>query len=303
MAKGGGVDGLDGEGAVVKQVQELINKARQGDLKAFDELLKATTGQLRDQLRSVDPRAAGARAANKKQAEAQIGDFLSDLIAPVATGLKQRNQVVRDIRQTDKDMQEMTGKVVPRQQARASRLAGYQAEMREAETSTPEELRQSEALEYLEKFVRQNDPGAKLSNKDQLAISERMMENRDAGMSAREATEAALRDRRNGVRLNRDVREGGQIAGIASREFGVDLNQEQTASALKEARDLVGQGMDPGVAARQAIMGAVQDIMGIVRQNIEASNFQATEIAQMRMFIGQLRQAQQIAPTLLNQGR
>jgi hypothetical protein len=77
--------------ALQRRNEDLVNRARQGDFGAFDELLKKTTGDARDQLAAIDPRQAAARDLAQQRAKGQIGDAIGGAINPLITDLKANN--------------------------------------------------------------------------------------------------------------------------------------------------------------------------------------------------------------------
>lgn len=78
-----------------KDAQELVTKARNGDMDAYDELLTRTTGDVHDQLAAVDPRKAGLRAGAQQRAKGQIADAIGGVMNPLISDLKGRNAAAK----------------------------------------------------------------------------------------------------------------------------------------------------------------------------------------------------------------
>lgn len=76
--------------------QGLVVNARGGDMDAYDQLLKRTSGDVRDNLAANDPRKAGMRGAAQAGAKAQISDALGDFLQPLISGLKDRLKAEKD---------------------------------------------------------------------------------------------------------------------------------------------------------------------------------------------------------------
>jgi len=251
MARAGGIVGNGGAEAARRQAEELVNRARGGDLGAFDQVVAGTRGATRDQVVATDPRLAGRRQFIEKQAAEAISDAIGDAVNPIITGLRQANEKAK------------------------------------ADRKMVDELNKAGA------------EGEQLYNQQQ-AENRRADQERAAGVREQQAN---MSDAYKATLAQRDASDTADLRRIAQNEFGSDLTDSQAADALKQARAMTEQGFAPGIAARQAILGAMQELAGVVQKGIEATNFQAAEVAAMRAYIQNLRQMQQVAPSILNMGR
>jgi len=250
MARAGGIVGNGGEEAARRQAEALVNRARGGDLGAFDQVVAGTRGDTRDMLTAVDPRLAGQRQFAQQQAAAEISDAIGDVMNPIITSLRQANEKAK------------------------------------ADAKLVDDLNKAGA------------EGENLFNQ-QLADNAKIDQRRAA--DTREQQQG-MTDARKAVELQRDSREGGQIRRIAAREFDANLNDDETAAALKRARELVEAKWRPDFAARQAISEVVAELIGSVQRATEATFMQGTQVEYMRMQLNQVRQMQQRAYTLMTRG-
>lgn len=101
----------------------------------------------------------------------------------------------------------------------------------------------------------------------------------------REAAAAARRAPREAQQAQ-DAREGAQLQGIAAREYGITLGEDQTQTVLRQARQYLDAGADPSRAARASIEELIQ-VNQQLMQRMQASeaSFQAisSQMAAQRM--------------------
>jgi len=184
---------------------------------------------------------------------------------------------------------------------RAGRRARQEEEIRQAEQSTPEELRQSQALDYLDNFMKSREArqaglgGLDLTNKEELGISEQMLRNNDAGLSARDSTIQALRefmDKRQQLRDNAfKTQLESEFASFAGMQ-GYNLNSDQIAGAAQSIFRMMQGQVDKDRAAILALQEVVQ------------ANAQMSGVIQsQQIMFGNIQQQARTTRTRLNRGR
>lgn len=250
--------------------------------------------------------ASTTAVAARKEAEKTIKDELKRFPDVFKTGweeVRRRGDLEQDRR--DSAFMKTTewspeGKVkaqtMRRAQERAPRLANNAYQDKIDATSTPEELRQSSAINYI---MRQN-PKLQLEGGQWIKLADSALANLDAGLDQKTAAAEAVRDIQD---PQRRIRQEAQLHEIEARidvDTGGMLTPDQRQSAARQTQALMGQGVMPAQAAQMAIDEVLQAVQSIFRSQSQGFSLQAQQAAMLGQ---QARQIEQTAPSLLFYGQ
>lgn len=289
---------------IAKEAEDEVNAALQGDQDAASRMLgndptnvsrwiKATRGGMAYAERKKNaPAEAEARrkadeAARKAQDEAR-----REIEDPIRKEAEERQAKALRDRSKTKAQREASF------EARRKRLAGYEADDAENEKSTPEELRQSEAIEAIEK----RGVGKDWTPEEWDRAAKEAVANRNAKVGGRESIDLAIR----GVQAAREQR--GDAADLMQYERRADamtggqLAPEQLQDVARRTQDLVRRNVDPMTAAQQAIGELLQanaELINTMQQVQSGFSAQAQQARWQRQQASQLRQ---MTPSILNRG-